>query len=55
MLSLWCLHSNKTLTKTEVGTREQSTAMTVLSVLLVDGVWTLGFGLGKQLNVLSGT
>lgn len=45
------LHSTRTATKIEVGTRKQSIALTSLTVLFVVGIWnTWDFGLGKLLN-----
>lgn len=45
-----CLHSNGTLTKTEVGTRKHGIAMTGLTMPLAGEMKTVGFGLEKQLN-----
>ena len=46
----WCLSAAiKTLTKTEWGV-----ALADLAMILVGGLWTLGFCLEKKLNGLSG-
>lgn len=45
--------SSRTLTKTEVSTREQCIVVTDLTVFLVHRMWTLGLGLEKQLNDLN--
>jgi hypothetical protein len=48
------VHSSKTLTKTELGTRDWGIAVIGLTMLLFEecGFWDFGFG--KQWNALNG-
>ena len=48
------VHSSKTLTKTEVGTRDWGIAVIGLTMLLFERMWILDFGFGKQWNALNG-
>jgi hypothetical protein len=43
----------RTLTKTEVGTRDCNIAVIGLTMLLLGRLWILNFGVGKQWNALS--
>ena len=44
------LYSNKTLTKTEVGTRKWGIAVMGLNMLLFGGVWTLKLWIKKAVE-----
>lgn len=44
------LHSDGTITKTEVSTREQDIAVTGWTRLIVGGMWTLGLWIRKEVE-----
>ena len=45
---------NRTLTKIAVATWEWGIAVTGLAMMVMGRLWTLGLGIGKQLNIVSG-
>jgi hypothetical protein len=48
------VHNSKTLTKTEVGTRDWDIAVIDLVMLLFGRMWILGLWFWKQWNALNG-
>ena len=44
------LHSIQVLTKKDVGSQEQGIAVRDLSILFIDGMWSLGFRIRKAVE-----